>query len=234
VPNTGIILPDVTLQNGADAVAVYRDSAANFPNATPVTATNLVDAIVYGNGQPEDTGLTTVLTPGKPQAVEGSTNNTNALARRPDATTPFDPAAFVAQAPTPGSTNVSGAGGYAEWAAGFPGLGARTSDPDFDGLVNVLEYALGGNPLVPNTAILPQVALGPSGKPRLTISKGSQAAADSALTYQVESSTTLATGSWTTNDVTIITDNATTLVAEYSGAAVNAWLRLKADLALGP
>ena len=120
VPGVGFIIPDNTLQNGADAVALYKDTPASFPNDTPPTTTNLIDAIVYGTADPDDTGLLDVLTPGKPQANEGDTNNTNALARRPDATTGLDPAAFVTQSPSPGSTNVIAPGGYDAWAAGFP------------------------------------------------------------------------------------------------------------------
>ena len=35
------------LQNGADAVALFAGNAADFPNGTAVTTTNLQDAIVY-------------------------------------------------------------------------------------------------------------------------------------------------------------------------------------------
>lgn len=37
------------LENGPDAIAVYADLASNFPNGTPVTPINLVDAVVYSN-----------------------------------------------------------------------------------------------------------------------------------------------------------------------------------------
>ncbi len=43
-----LIVPDGFLQNGPDAVALYAASAAQFPNGTPVTTTDLIDAIVYG------------------------------------------------------------------------------------------------------------------------------------------------------------------------------------------
>ncbi len=45
------------IQNGADAVALYTGSATDFPNDTPVTAVNLVDAIVYDTNDGDDTGL---------------------------------------------------------------------------------------------------------------------------------------------------------------------------------
>jgi subtilisin family serine protease len=39
------------------------------------------------------------------------------------------------------------------------GAGSDLSDDDGDGILNLLEYALGGNPFVPGTATLPQAAL---------------------------------------------------------------------------
>ena len=41
------MFPDNTLQNGPDAMALYRDDATNFPEGTPVTVENLVSAVVY-------------------------------------------------------------------------------------------------------------------------------------------------------------------------------------------
>ncbi len=45
------------IQNGQDAVAIYQDLAANFPNGTAPTTTNLVDALVYGTSDPDDPQL---------------------------------------------------------------------------------------------------------------------------------------------------------------------------------
>lgn len=49
------------LQNGPDAVALFMDAASNFPNGSALTTTNLIDAIVYGTNDPDDTGLLTAL-----------------------------------------------------------------------------------------------------------------------------------------------------------------------------
>lgn len=46
-----------TIQNGPDAVAIYEDVASNFPNGTPVTNTNLINAIVYGTNDDDDPEL---------------------------------------------------------------------------------------------------------------------------------------------------------------------------------
>lgn len=56
-----INFPSNGLQNGADAVAVYLGSDTDFPNDTPLTTTNLIDAIVYGTNDSDDTGLLTGL-----------------------------------------------------------------------------------------------------------------------------------------------------------------------------
>jgi predicted extracellular nuclease len=84
------------LQNGADAVALYEGIAPTAP-----TTVNLIDAVVYGTGDPDDTGLLTALglTTQADESANG-TSTTDALARQPDGD-----GDFVAQAPTPGATN---------------------------------------------------------------------------------------------------------------------------------
>lgn len=49
--------------------------------------------------------------------------------------------------------------GYSSWLALYPGLGDTTigGDSDFDGMVNLLEYTLNGNPLLSDTEILPDL-----------------------------------------------------------------------------
>ncbi|MDB3976864.1 T9SS type A sorting domain-containing protein [Flavobacteriaceae bacterium] len=49
--------PDNTIQNGADAIAIYNAPAANFPDDTPVTSSGLVDAVVYGTSDADDLEL---------------------------------------------------------------------------------------------------------------------------------------------------------------------------------
>jgi len=50
-----------TIQNGPDAIAIYQDAASNFPNGSPVTNTNLIDALVYGTNDDDATELLTGL-----------------------------------------------------------------------------------------------------------------------------------------------------------------------------
>ncbi len=62
--------PDYWLQNGPDAVALYEGNAVDFPNDTPVTTTNLIDAIVYDTNDSDIPGLLVLLNAGQPQVDE--------------------------------------------------------------------------------------------------------------------------------------------------------------------
>ncbi|PZD79363.1 endonuclease [Mesonia sp. K7] len=67
-----VISPNV-FQNGADAVAIYQDNINNFPPQTIATTTNLIDALVYGTGDPDDTDLMVLL--GETQQIDENLNN---------------------------------------------------------------------------------------------------------------------------------------------------------------
>ncbi len=108
VPTPSIIFNSNVLQNGQDAVALYTANGADFPINTPVTATNLVDAIVYDTADADDPVLLATLTPGQPQIDEnGNANGANESCQRsPDgAGGPLVTTAYVVQAPTPGVSN---------------------------------------------------------------------------------------------------------------------------------
>lgn len=59
------------LQNGADAAALYYGSDSDFPNDTPITTTDLIDAMVYGTDDSDDAGLLPLLNASQPQVDEG-------------------------------------------------------------------------------------------------------------------------------------------------------------------
>ena len=112
-----------------------------------------------------------------------------------------DPAVFgIALAPTGGQT-------YADWANdnGIPGEPAD-GDYDKDGLSNLLEYALGLDPVAssgtPGTVI--------NGK--LSFDKGAVAVTNGDVTYSIETSTTLEAGSW----APVTPDEDTTTVISYT------------------
>ncbi|MFN3261573.1 MAG: lamin tail domain-containing protein, partial [Pikeienuella sp.] len=109
VPNVGLVIPGNTIQNGADAAALYRAPAADFPNGSAPTIVNLVDAVVYDTNDADDTGLLQAL--GLSVQVNENENGLQAeqsLSRVPDGS-----GAFVAQAPTPGEANEGDGGGGA-------------------------------------------------------------------------------------------------------------------------
>ena len=95
------------------------------------------------------------------------------------------------------TTEASTASALDVWRAGFfadvnAPEAADSADPDGDGLANLLEYALDGNPLVASPALVPVAARDGSGHLTLTFNR----VADSTLRYAVVASDTLAAGSW--------------------------------------
>lgn len=63
------------IQNGADAVALYTADASSFPNDTPLTQENLIDALVYDTNDSDDAGLLPLLNAGQPQVNEDGNGN---------------------------------------------------------------------------------------------------------------------------------------------------------------
>jgi hypothetical protein len=113
IANSGVTGADITfsnngLQNGVDAVAIYQGNASDFSSGTPATSSNLIDAVVYDDGGGTDSGLEGTLIGGESTVSENSGSggaDNDSIARVPDGGTPFDTSEFVAQTPTPGTTN---------------------------------------------------------------------------------------------------------------------------------
>lgn len=87
-PGVDIMLgPDNTIQNGTDAVAIYQDSAATFPDGTAATTTNLIDAVVYttGDGDDEDLRMALGLSTFYDEDANGM-KDTESVQRAPDGT----------------------------------------------------------------------------------------------------------------------------------------------------
>jgi|GEM_PF-1245511 len=152
VPNLDLEIDTNSLQNGpGDAIAVFSGSAADYPFGTSVVGIpgTLVDAVVYDG---DDTELQAALDPAGVSIPEGDPEQ--ALARATDGGSAFGSAAFVAQAPTPGTTNVIPAGGgFSDWATAN-GIGGEPFDGDFDGdgIPNGVEYGVDGlNPAAPDS-----------------------------------------------------------------------------------
>ena len=106
-PTPQIIFGTIPLQNGADAVALDVGNATAFPNGTPVTTANLIDAMVYDTSDADDAGLLVLLNAGQPQVNEDSNNGANESSGRcPDGAGGARNTSRYAQgAPTPGADN---------------------------------------------------------------------------------------------------------------------------------
>ncbi|HZL86296.1 MAG TPA: hypothetical protein VFD07_13060 [Candidatus Krumholzibacteria bacterium] len=108
VVSVDMIFANDLLQNGADAVALYTANATNFPTNTPVTTTNLVDALVYDTSDADDAGLLVLLNAAQPQVDEnaGGTGTALSMTRCPDgAGGARNTTGYLVRTPTPGSAN---------------------------------------------------------------------------------------------------------------------------------
>jgi len=110
VPGAAINFAAATdaLQNGQDAVGLYSGTtAASFPAGTSVTATGLVDAVVYDTADADDPVLIATLTPGQPQ-IDETTTHPRSIQRVPDgAGGALNTSSMSSQVPTPGAANVA-------------------------------------------------------------------------------------------------------------------------------
>jgi len=99
-PTPAIIIPNATIQNGPDGVALYLGDASDFPTNTPATSTNLIDSFCYTNS-------TSVLATGLMSAFNNSVciydnqglyTASKSIQRKVDGT-------FEIKTPTPGMNN---------------------------------------------------------------------------------------------------------------------------------
>ena len=65
-----IIIPNVTIQNGADAAAIHQGPISAYPDGISVTNASLIDALVYDTSDPDDLILLTTLLGSPPEAVQ--------------------------------------------------------------------------------------------------------------------------------------------------------------------
>ncbi len=97
------------IQNGADAVALYQDDATTFPSGTAITTANLIDALVYGTGDPDDPELLVLLNAGQAQVDENTGGNAaeNSMQRIPNGQGGSrNTATYSMLPPSPGSINM--------------------------------------------------------------------------------------------------------------------------------
>lgn len=95
-PFPQVIFSDNTIQNGADAVAIYQTSINDFPDGTLATQANLIDALVYDTDNADDTVLLGLL--GETVQYNETEVHPRSLQRQSDGT-------FIADSPTPRQLN---------------------------------------------------------------------------------------------------------------------------------
>lgn len=101
-PVPQLIISNNVIQNGEDAVAIYLGNPYDFPKNTLATTENLIDAMIYDNGQANATGLMNLLD------IYVQTNENmhgqgtqHSIQRKPDGS-------YEVKMPTPGANNDGG------------------------------------------------------------------------------------------------------------------------------
>ena len=108
VSKEAVPFPENTLQNGADAVALYQADDREFPNGTPVTTNHLIDAIVYDTTDADDPGLLILVNPNQPQVDENmhGIGDQESIQRCPNGSgLERNTVTYVVTLPTPGLPN---------------------------------------------------------------------------------------------------------------------------------
>jgi len=107
-----------------------------------------------------------------------------------------------------------------------PSLGAPADDPDADGRPNLVEYAVGSNPNSADAGSYLEYSFDGNAF-FLSLRKGP---VGNDIRYEVESSSNLAAGSWSSSMVTILENSAARLRARYDGSTASGFLRVKFTL----
>ena len=108
VPNVDALLnanAQGSIQNGQDAIALYEGSASDWPGGSPVSFSNIVDAMVYTSEDGPDDVLSGTLTPGQ-TILDIVGNSPYSFSRVPDGGLVSDHTSYFIQLPTPGYTNI--------------------------------------------------------------------------------------------------------------------------------
>lgn len=138
VPGVDLTFTNNTLQNGADAVALYQNNASNFPDGTAVTTANLIDAIVYDTSDPDDAGLLPLLNTGETQVDENNNSRSTADSnqRCPNGSGGArNTSAYIQNTSTPGVVNACSSATYAS-----PSLDCLSNTPCYPTIQEATQY----------------------------------------------------------------------------------------------
>ena len=103
-PFPQLVISANTIQNGADAVALYQADGIDFPDGTLATQTNLVNALAYDTSDSDDAVLMALL--GLTEQInEGTANNTNSIQRFDDGLNNPNSITYTSTTPTPRALN---------------------------------------------------------------------------------------------------------------------------------
>ena len=106
VPFPQLLISPNVIQNGADAVAIYKANDIDFElTSTAYVDNTLTDVLIYGTTDADATGLIDIFKAFNPDIVqinEGSANNTNSIQRFVDGTGKIS---YTATVPTPRQLN---------------------------------------------------------------------------------------------------------------------------------
>lgn len=109
VPMPDIVVPGNSVQNGADAVALYARPASDFPNGTAPDQVGLVDAVTYDTNDATDAALLAALGLSGPQLNEGASGDkdfhSNQRCELPNRA--FTTTGWIAAPPTPRSAQLT-------------------------------------------------------------------------------------------------------------------------------
>ncbi len=103
-----IVLAANSLEDGADAVAIYYADASQFSVGDSVTGSDIMDALVYDSGQADAVGLLILMNNGQPQVNENSNGDAanQSMTRCPDGSGgSLNSSTYKAVTPTPGLLN---------------------------------------------------------------------------------------------------------------------------------
>lgn len=101
-PFPQVVISENVIQNGADAVGIYQASVSDFPQGTLATQNDLIDAMVYGTNDADDTALLALLGETVQYNDDGTNANPRSIQRFVDA---MDNESYTTATPTPRREN---------------------------------------------------------------------------------------------------------------------------------